>query len=266
VDCTWTGVGGFDHSIMLAPDGCVDVVWDGARLVATPPRPFGIRRRVRATNVNVGLRLACGWAGALLGPALPTAPALDIDLGVVWGDFGAKATDRLRATEGPDGMRAILEALVEERLSGRPPPAPVLESLSLLREDPRLPLDALPRRLGTPSRTLRRQIARATGLAPKRLQRVLRFQAMRLRLEDAAGMRSLAVLAADLGFADQAHMTRECRAMSGRTPTGLRRAQVGGRNLQDAAGACDRSSCRRSIDCAEPDRFAGGLQIPRGVR
>jgi AraC-like DNA-binding protein len=233
VDCTWTGIGGFDHSVMLAPDGCVDIVWDGVRLAAVPPRASGFRRRVCATSVNVGLRLACGWAGALLGPALRMSPGRDIDLGVLWEGFGAEAASRLRAA-GPEAARAILEAVVEERLSDRPPPpAPVLEVISLLREDSRLRLDSLPRRLGTSSRTLRRQITRATGLAPKALQRVLRFQAMRLRLERGAGVQSSALLSADLGFADQAHMTRECRAMTGRTPSGLRRAQNGGRNLQD---------------------------------
>jgi AraC-like DNA-binding protein len=39
----------------------------------------------------------------------------------------------------------------------------------------------------------------------------------------AAGEQSLAVLAADLGFADQAHLTRTVRTHLGRTPTAVRR-------------------------------------------
>ncbi len=39
----------------------------------------------------------------------------------------------------------------------------------------------------------------------------------------AAGERSLGVLAADLGFSDQAHLTRTMRAYAGRTPSVLRR-------------------------------------------
>lgn len=41
------------------------------------------------------------------------------------------------------------------------------------------------------------------------------------RLEE--GEPSLAVLAADLGFADQAHLTRTIRRHAGHTPTALRR-------------------------------------------
>lgn len=201
-----------------------------AELCRTRRAPSAPRRSSR----SCWRALACGWAGVLLGPALLIAAGLDIDLEVVWDDCGAKATSRLRAAVGPEATRAILEAVVEKRLSRcPPPPPPVLESLSLLREDPCRPLDRLPRRLGMPSRTLRRQIAGATGLGPKSLQRVFRFQAMRLRLEGGAEVQSLAVLAADLGFADQAHMSRECRAMTGRTPRGLWRVQVDGRNLQD---------------------------------
>jgi AraC-like DNA-binding protein len=39
----------------------------------------------------------------------------------------------------------------------------------------------------------------------------------------AAGERSLGILAADLGFADQAHLTRTVRAYAGHTPSVLRR-------------------------------------------
>ncbi len=38
------------------------------------------------------------------------------------------------------------------------------------------------------------------------------------------GARSLALLAADLGFADQAHLTRTVREHTGHTPAALRRA------------------------------------------
>jgi AraC-like DNA-binding protein len=39
----------------------------------------------------------------------------------------------------------------------------------------------------------------------------------------AAGERNLGVLAADLGFSDQAHLTRTVRAHVGRPPAALRR-------------------------------------------
>jgi AraC-like DNA-binding protein len=225
IERAWIGFGGFDHSIMLAPDGCADLVWNGTVLAASLPRAGGMRRRVKAANVNVGVRIACGWAGVLFGPALERAAGAEVDLSILWGALGEEAAVRLRRTEDPGVARSVLEALVAERLAGRRPPSPdVLEAVRLLRRDPGLALDSLGRRVDTPARTLRRRIVGATGLSPKRLQRVFRFQALRRRLQAADAAEPAAGLAADLGFADQAHMTRECRAMTGRTPTELRRA------------------------------------------
>jgi len=233
-DCTWTGIGGFRHSIMLVPDGCLDIVWNGARLSASLPAAYGVRRRVEATSVNVGIRVRCGWAGAFLGSALVDFRGAETDLGIAWGAFGEHAMARLRAAEEPAAIRAVLEALLAERLADAAAPSAVaLESIWHLRAEPNLSVQALRRRLGASERTVRRQIAAATGLSPKGLQRVFRFQAMRRRLESAAPSDSAAVIAAELGFADQPHMTRECRAMTGRTPAELRRRTSGGRNLQD---------------------------------
>jgi AraC-like DNA-binding protein len=61
----------------------------------------------------------------------------------------------------------------------------------------------------------------AVGLAPKRFRRVTRFQRAldSLRIAPEGGLASLAL---DLGYADQAHLTREFRAMAGLSPTAWR--------------------------------------------
>ncbi len=48
----------------------------------------------------------------------------------------------------------------------------------------------------------------------------------------AAGERSLGVLAADLGFSDQAHLTRTVRTHVGHTPSVLRRLLSSGESLR----------------------------------
>jgi len=83
------------------------------------------------------------------------------------------------------------------------------------------------------------EMSRATGLAPRRLQRwfaarvgmpprhylrLLRFQKA---FEQVPGQDSLAGHAAVQGFADQAHMAREFRAMAGVPATQARRAAKG---------------------------------------
>lgn len=64
----------------------------------------------------------------------------------------------------------------------------------------------------------------AIGYGPKTLARVLRFQRF-VRSADAAPERSLAELALDAGYADQAHLTREFTRLAGLPPAALRRSR-----------------------------------------
>jgi AraC-like DNA-binding protein len=79
-------------------------------------------------------------------------------------------------------------------------------------------------------------VAKASGLAPRPLQRLFRdyvgaspkWIVRRFRLQEAAvrierGDISLTELAAELGYADLAHLSRDFKAAAGRTPTELAR-------------------------------------------
>ena len=83
----------------------------------------------------------------------------------------------------------------------------------------------------------RRWSRRIPGVSAHHLSRIFRAAAghtmsrhrMRLRARAAlerlaGGERSLARLAADLGFADQSHLCRVIRSETGQTPSALRRA------------------------------------------
>lgn len=73
--------------------------------------------------------------------------------------------------------------------------------------------------LGIAERHLRRLFLDHTGLSPKAVQRVGRFQRFVQAVD--GGRTGFADLAAEAGFADQAHLTREVRALSGVTPGAL---------------------------------------------
>ncbi|KUO22059.1 AraC family transcriptional regulator [Streptomyces dysideae] len=75
--------------------------------------------------------------------------------------------------------------------------------------------------LGVSPYRLSRSFSRETGLSVTRYRNRVRIGRALDRLEE--GESSLGALAADLGFADQAHMTRTMRQYLGRTPTALRR-------------------------------------------
>jgi len=84
--------------------------------------------------------------------------------------------------------------------------------------------------MGISERTLRSRCLGAFGYGFKTLNRVLRFQRF-LSLGAHSFNGSLAEVAARVGYADQAHMSREVRRMSGISP-GQFVAQLQG-NLAD---------------------------------
>ena len=86
------------------------------------------------------------------------------------------------------------------------------------------------RALGISERSLHRDLTRWSGLAPKSLARILRMQRALAAIR--ARRMPLALTALQMGYADQAHMTRELKELAGLTP-GEILAPV--RNLQDAA-------------------------------
>jgi AraC-like DNA-binding protein len=67
---------------------------------------------------------------------------------------------------------------------------------------------------------LHRRVLGAVGYGPKVLARIVRFRRF-LALVSRRDAVSLADLAHSAGYADQAHLARECRALAGRTPAEL---------------------------------------------
>lgn len=74
--------------------------------------------------------------------------------------------------------------------------------------------------LGISERTPRRHCEYAFGYGPKTLDRVLRMQCY-LKLARTNSTLGLTGLAAAAGYADQAHLSREARSLTGLTPKTL---------------------------------------------
>jgi AraC-like DNA-binding protein len=81
--------------------------------------------------------------------------------------------------------------------------------------------------LGVTGRHLRRLLMEHTGIGPKAVQRVGRFQRFLLAADAACPPSTLADLAADAGYADQAHLAREVRELAGLAPSALLRERSG---------------------------------------
>jgi AraC-like DNA-binding protein len=228
VACTWVGHIGLDDAPSVEavlPDGCVDLIWDGTRVFVagadTGPAPVS----APAGTTFVGVRLRPGRASAALGVRADVVRDARPDLADVWG-AGAAARLAEALDAGPDVERAVtvLTAATARQLrrSDRRDPlvdAAVRELTTGGRVGPGT-IRALADDLGVTARTLHRRCTAAVGYGPKVLDRVLRLRRA-LAAPTALRQRGPGAVAAATGYADQAHLTRECRRLTGRTPSDL---------------------------------------------
>ncbi|MCR6490325.1 helix-turn-helix domain-containing protein [Amycolatopsis sp. OK19-0408] len=212
--CGWHGDTGWARPLRVLPDGCADLVWDGVALTLVVTVGAPLRLWVPAAASRVGVRLRCGAAAAVLGTAMPALPPVT-RLEELWGADARRAEEQL-ASSDPEAQRGILEALVARRRAA--PDRRVLAAVHALGTATRTSEVAV----GISERALRRHFVHAVGAGPKQLHRVRRFQRFLRRLEPlAAGRTSLARVAAELGYADQSHLGRECRRLAGSSPAAL---------------------------------------------
>ncbi|WP_245804876.1 AraC family transcriptional regulator [Amycolatopsis australiensis] len=139
------------------------------------------------------------------------------------------AGDRLAEAVATAGSAERALEAVQDRL---PPPAVdplVAEAVRLLMPWRPVGIDTLAGHLALSPSQLRRRCLRAVGVAPNVLQRTLRFQGF-LALAQAGAV-------GPAGYADQAHLGRECLRLTGLTP----RALLGG-SVEECACGHDHSA------------------------
>jgi AraC-like DNA-binding protein len=209
VKVRWTlaGDGAADAWIaqQAVPDGCVEIIsrlagrsrWDGDQ-----PARFAVGLAERPEEFEISgdasfqaIRL-WPWAWPLIGDR-PLA-----ELRGRWLPFDGPGLDAIEArlageTKLAATGRAILAAATVEQMAHG---------------------------AGMSPRTLQRWFARHVGLPPRRYLRLLRFHKA---FEQVPGPVSLAEQAAAQGYADQAHMAREFRAMAGVPAKQARRTAKG---------------------------------------
>ncbi|HSD24654.1 MAG TPA: helix-turn-helix domain-containing protein [Solirubrobacterales bacterium] len=220
--CRWLRVvpEGSPSTTLVLPDGCVDLIWRNGELVIAGPDRSANPTRLSAGQRILGLRLRPGVAGAVLG--LPASEVLDErhPLEDVLGRVAAVLAERI-SDDGEEAVFGHLEGLVSSRLRDAGPDPLVLAATRRLGFAGSR-VDSLADALGISDRQLRRRFHGAVGYGPKTLDRVLRFRRFVSQAPAvASGEVDLARLAADLGYADQSHLTRDCVRLSGMTPGGF---------------------------------------------
>ncbi|MER5352662.1 helix-turn-helix domain-containing protein [Kitasatospora sp. NPDC002551] len=164
----------------------------------------------------------------------------------------ARFTERL--AEAPDWSArwAVVDAVLGPRLADAPPATDLaVEAWQRLRDaHGGLTARELAAATGRGERRLQHVFRDHVGVPPKTLSRILRFQ--RALTLSGLGDLTLADVAARSGYHDQAHMNRDFRALSGRTPGELR--GIAGRLSAPGPG---RAAAAREAGCFsdffEPD-------------
>lgn len=213
--------------VVITPDATIDLQWiDGKFRIAGPDKEPQIETPP-AGAVIVGFRFRPGAAAGWLGVPAAEIVGGRLNLRELWGTRARELSDRIKAAPDPAGMVRQLENVIGSHTEGRDALDPLMsKAFKVIDEglEPEMPLvPFLISRLNMRERTLRRRFEDAFGYGPKTLDRILRFHRFR-RLREKAGDASTALLAIEAGYADQAHLIRETRRLTGVTPSSLQGA------------------------------------------
>ncbi|MEV6180192.1 helix-turn-helix domain-containing protein [Streptomyces sp. NPDC052016] len=214
----WTNTPAGTGARPVLPDGCMDLLWNQGRLLVAGPdtrahTPDG------APTPWAGLRFYPGTAPAFFGVPAHELRDRRVELTELWPTARVR---RLRArVEAAAHPATGLEELALEHTArqGATPPDPELRRLVAALAAGR-PVAAAADELGLGARRLHRRSLAAFGYGPKTLARILRLQ--RALALARAGL-PYADTAARTGYADQAHLARDVRKLTGTTLTDLLR-------------------------------------------
>jgi AraC-like DNA-binding protein len=224
--CLWTQsiqpvATAYAHRVL--PDACVDLVF----FQGQPPAVIGpwtesfVARLAPGTRIT-GARFYPGKAAAILGlPALELANQ-QAEIGNVWN--AAARAPFASVGEQPTfrGSRFALEAaLLRHMRKIASADSTIGAAIQWIARHPGAHVEELSEFAGISSRQMQRRFSAAVGYGPKMFQSILRFQRLLYFASRNVRERGLAELAADAGYADQSHMTREVQRFAGKSPGDL---------------------------------------------
>ena len=229
VRCYWTVSGDAGAEQLPAPnrilpDNCIDVIFDfradSRNSFVVGPMLTAEVAAVAPFSDMLGVRFRPGVATEFLGVPAAELTRAHLAADEIWRD-AESLMDRLRGST-PAGRRTILDAYLHSR---RLPRADAIlarrAAAAIERARGVMTIRRLTQAVGVSERTLQRVFETAVGIGPKQAVKVQRFRAAAAMV--AAGRETpLATIAADCGYADQAHLTRDFAVISGITPTAFR--------------------------------------------
>lgn len=186
----------------VLPDGCMDLIWHEGEVFIAGPDTTVQHHPARVPGQTFGLRFAAGTGPQVVGVPADEFTDRQVPLDQVWSPAEVR-----RVAESPTPGQA-LRAVAMARW--RPPDPALVEVAARARAG--WSVDAIAGRLDLSARHLQRRVKSAFGYGPKTLTRILRMQRALALARDGTPFASVAALA---GYADQAHLSRDVRALAG---------------------------------------------------
>lgn len=242
VVCTWSArVEGMHR---LVPDGCVDVLWvQGVGIRVCGPEVAAWSFTLPGGTEAAGVRFRPGVAPRALGTGADEIRDTRVALADLSGDAAERRLSERVEDASAEARADVLGGAARRWLRSAPPADPVIAGVGSALGRACVPVQRLADHAALSERQLHRRCRSAFGYGPSTLRSILRlqrFMALARRFDDLG----LAALATMVGYADQPQLTRECRRISGVTPTELLAGEapdwhgpasvVDVRNVQDA--------------------------------
>jgi AraC-like DNA-binding protein len=213
-------------TVVISLDEPLGIAWPGSPVDKFHTAVGGLHStavRIGESPNLSGVQLALTPAGsrALLGLPSGELASTVVNVDRLLGRPAQELAERLRSAPTWEQRLEIVENLLLESWRDEPVPEARAElgwAWRRLRETAGgVGVQELAREIGWSRRHLTERFRTEYGLAPKVAARVLRFDRAVGRLKRRPRTR-LADLAADLGYADQAHLTREWHSIAGCSP------------------------------------------------
>jgi AraC-like DNA-binding protein len=220
----WTHVvpGGI-RALRVVPDAAIDVVFAGGRLWVAGPDTGPTLERLRPGIRVVGCQLRPGAARSVLGVPAWALRDERVELADLWGPATEALVESMVRAPTVAAAIGLLESALGDRVrDGRRRDQLAAAITDRVRAAGGAhPARSLAADLGVGERRLHRRCTDAFGYGPKVLARIVRLQRLLVRLGETPAP-SLAVVAAECGYADQAHMGHDVSTLTGLTPGELR--------------------------------------------
>jgi AraC-like DNA-binding protein len=195
------------NAVRVLPDGCLDLIWNDGSVVVAGPDTVTEVSFASAGSRSFALRFADGTGPGVLGVPADELTDRQVDLADLWSPAEVR-----RLAEAGDPM-AALEDVAARRWQS---PDRTMVALAAAARAGR-PVGAIADGLGLSARHLQRLCKTNFGYGPKMLARIMRLQRA---LVVARRGRPFAEVSVTAGYADQAHLSREVKALAG-VPLGV---------------------------------------------